>query len=359
MRLPTIRLPAFPTGAVDALRANALTILAVGFIVITALGYVYFYLALVGPALDARNKLAAQVSDARAAAQARGILPQSPDSLQARLNNVRATLTKSSQVFLTDAQISDYIKRLYLYADESRITIIDLQTTVRVGATPPTATPTATRALTPTTTAAAPPPPPPPAGQPTMLLSPTPTRPPPTFTPLPTRTPTSAPGADLFRVTTVRLQARGPANQLVEFVSRIRETLIPGVVLNGMNLENGEKDGLLTLELAMVASAAPETATPRTPAPAPTQVPVEPTSPRRPPTFPATVVYATLTPSPTPPATATLAPTFAPQTTYVVRAGDTLFGIARRYNTTVEAIMAANRMANYNIYIGQVLIIPR
>lgn len=63
----------------------------------------------------------------------------------------------------------------------------------------------------------------------------------------------------------------------------------------------------------------------------------------------------TLPPTPTPTAT----PTSQPQPTiYVVRQGDTLYSIARRYGTTVQAIMAANGLANDNIYVGQQLYIP-
>lgn len=43
---------------------------------------------------------------------------------------------------------------------------------------------------------------------------------------------------------------------------------------------------------------------------------------------------------------------------YVVRQGDTLYSIARRYNTTVQAIMEANGLTNYTIYVGQQLRIP-
>jgi LysM repeat protein len=57
------------------------------------------------------------------------------------------------------------------------------------------------------------------------------------------------------------------------------------------------------------------------------------------------------TPTPTP------APE-PPYTTYVVRRGDTLYSIARRYGTTVQAIMVANGLSNYSIYVGQQLRIP-
>jgi len=62
-----------------------------------------------------------------------------------------------------------------------------------------------------------------------------------------------------------------------------------------------------------------------------------------------------ISPPPPPPPTPT-SPT--QPTIYVVRRGDTLYSIARRYGTTVQAIMAANGLTNYNIYVGQQLHIP-
>jgi LysM repeat protein len=45
-------------------------------------------------------------------------------------------------------------------------------------------------------------------------------------------------------------------------------------------------------------------------------------------------------------------------TTYVVQSGDTLFSIANRNSTTVSTLMQANDLRNYWIYIGQSLKIP-
>ena len=89
--------------------------------------------------------------------------------------------------------------------------------------------------------------------------------------------------------------------------------------------------------------------------PAPAQIPLasipkeEPEQPRTLPT-PAQAPAQTTTP-----AAAAMVPG-----TYVVRPGDTLTGIARRHNTTVSALVAANGMASANVplRINQSLSIP-
>ncbi|HEX8219579.1 MAG TPA: LysM peptidoglycan-binding domain-containing protein, partial [Chloroflexia bacterium] len=45
-------------------------------------------------------------------------------------------------------------------------------------------------------------------------------------------------------------------------------------------------------------------------------------------------------------------------TSYKVQPGDTLSGIAVRYGTTIEAIVAANNLPSRTIYAGQTLVIP-
>jgi nucleoid-associated protein YgaU len=66
-------------------------------------------------------------------------------------------------------------------------------------------------------------------------------------------------------------------------------------------------------------------------------------------------------PTPTPAAGATPTPTTTGERIHVVQAGDTLWSLAQRYDSTVEAIVAANNLTDRSatLRIGQTLIIPR
>ena len=85
---------------------------------------------------------------------------------------------------------------------------------------------------------------------------------------------------------------------------------------------------------------------------------ITPTVP--PPTdIPPTGVPPTDIPAATSAPAATTAPSTGSTVTYVVQRGDTLYSLARRYGTTVEAIATANGIANPNqIRVGQTLTIP-
>ena len=72
----------------------------------------------------------------------------------------------------------------------------------------------------------------------------------------------------------------------------------------------------------------------------------------------------TVTPAPTaaPAPTATPRPTATPvpsaRTTYTVKSGDTLYGIAQSFGTTVAAIKDLNGLTSNTIRVGRVLLIP-
>jgi lysozyme len=70
---------------------------------------------------------------------------------------------------------------------------------------------------------------------------------------------------------------------------------------------------------------------------------------------PAPTVVQPQQPAPQP----VIPPAPAPQTTYTVKPGDSLYAIAAKYGTTVQAIAIANNISNPNsIQVGQVLKIP-
>jgi LysM repeat protein len=129
-----------------------------------------------------------------------------------------------------------------------------------------------------------------------------------------------------------------------------------GVGLGGVALASAVMDGRIQLAES-------------TPSPTPSAVPSAlPTATARP--TPTATVSASSSPSaspiPTPAPTPTVVPTPvatatpAPQPrTYTVVEGDTLALIAQRFGTTVEALQAANGIADPDeIVIGQVLVIP-
>ena len=95
-----------------------------------------------------------------------------------------------------------------------------------------------------------------------------------------------------------------------------------------------------------------------------------PTAEDTPITFPTAVLTPTVTPTtltgvptdtPIPTSTPTTQPeTLGAPTVHVVQRGENLFRIALRYNTTVEAVAAANGIRNPQlIYVGQKLTIPQ
>jgi LysM repeat protein len=83
-------------------------------------------------------------------------------------------------------------------------------------------------------------------------------------------------------------------------------------------------------------------------------------------TAPSAAPAVTATPAPTMTPEPTLTPTARPtatpapsaRTTYTVKAGDTLYGIAATFGTTVGKIKALNGLTSNNIRVGRVLLIP-
>lgn len=351
---------------------NLLAVLAIVLIGGIAIGYALFFSNSIAPALSARSKLNAQLADARKVlGDARQFQEESPDSLRTRVAYAQSTLTASLGVFLTESQARQIVNALYGYANASGVTIIELQTTQPK----PTLTPTPTQ---PKPTQPPPPPPAPtrsgtapPNPTATVAMPPSPTQPVPQ--PSPTQLNLNPAQREVYYLSTVRLQVQGASRKLLDFVSRIKESSARGVVINNVNIAGGEGVATLTMDFSLyispsasgevVATAKPSpdaAAVPVAPPLPPTAVPrtstaILPTAPPLPPLPPALPPTATLVP-PTP--TPILLTATPPYVVYRVRPGDTLYAIARRYGTTVEAIMALNRLTHYDIWVGQQLQIP-
>lgn len=147
---------------------------------------------------------------------------------------------------------------------------------------------------------------------------------------------------------------------LAEGGSPLRFTVVNLQGPEGQSLPAPERvDGLV---IVGAGSAAPEPAaevvpTETPPAATPTETPPAATPTETPPTT------TTPTSTPVPPApTASPVPSSSPQTGGIyhkVQWGENLFRIALRYGTTVDAIVAANNLPNRNsVQVGQVLLIP-
>lgn len=117
----------------------------------------------------------------------------------------------------------------------------------------------------------------------------------------------------------------------------------------------------VALTLCLAACSLPEP--PQPAAPRPTTLPQLAVSPA--PTLDssatATVLARPVTPTPRAVAATAAPPTATPDTTarYTVQRGDTLAALAARFDTTVEAIVALNNLADPNsIEVGQQLLLP-
>ncbi|HLF25107.1 MAG TPA: LysM peptidoglycan-binding domain-containing protein [Anaerolineae bacterium] len=340
---------------------NRYAVAAVAMIVVLGLGYLVFLGAAIIPGLQVRAELTAEAAQARQAlVEAQRIEAETPDTLRTELAGAQARLSELVRAFLTETQAGQIINALYQYAAASGVTITDLQTQ-----------------------------------------------------------PDPAAETDAVHVATARLEVQGESRRLVEFVSRIQEDALYSVVVNNVNITEGPPGtNTLTLDVGLYTSpyATGEALTtgPLPPIATPPVNPLDPLVQRLAdvwaaenwvevinvieqiraidPNYPELTekLYAAhvnygyqllaqgnvdgaraefnaalavkpdggeaiqalneLNPPPTP----------VPPTTilHTVQRGDTLFSLARRYGTSVQAIMAANGLTNFNIRVGQQLIIP-
>lgn len=347
-----------PANSQGFLQRNLSAVLAVVLIVVMLVGDVLFFTASVAPAVRERNDLTTRAIEARQAlAEARQAQADTPDRLKAQVAETQAKLTTAYDLLLTEFQTALVLNRLYQYANASGVTVLDLQA---------------------------------------QSMSSLGTKP-------------------AYNVTAARLHIQGPSRGLIDFVSRIKEAASKSFVIDTINIAPGEGTNILTIDVTLYASpyATGKALTigmalsnPTVP-PATTEQQlgqrldalwtaqswpevivvleqlraINPNTPNLNEKLYAAHVnlgYRLIGQGKSEEAKAEFNRALAVKpngsealqalqqltggaartTVYVVAQGDTLFSIARRYGTTVQAIQGANGLTDYNIRIGQQLIIP-
>ena len=140
----------------------------------------------------------------------------------------------------------------------------------------------------------------------------------------------------------------------VQTMLRVSQNTLTTVVGLGTSLGLPLPEFLTTLEISPAPAGASPAPTPADGTTAqPTQAPDSTAAAANTP-----VASNTVAPTPAPQPTATIVPGSVREHTVV--AGDTLFALARHYESSVQAIVAANNLrdSNVTIQIGQRLIIP-
>jgi tetratricopeptide (TPR) repeat protein len=348
-------------------------LLAVVATAVIAVGYLLFAQASLVPQWQARDKLLAQLTSAeQRLAEARKAQEKSPERLQAQLATAQAALNQAGSLFLTDSKAAEAMSNLYVYAGQSGVTIASLQTLPSPKQTKGAYdvrmfqlqaegdTPNLTRFVALIKEAALP-------GYVisnvsisdgsqlhwltmdiTLYTSPyasaavVTTRPviatqPPGPQPAATPTPTLTAQQQLMQ----RLDTAWAAGDWASAVSLSEQ-------IHAADPQNAE----LTLKLysALVNygyQLAAEGKLEEAKTAYGRALVIKPDGGEAAAGLMALTGWWTPTATPLP-----------AQTIYVVRAGDTLFSIARRYGVTVQAIMSANGLTNYNIRVGQQLVIP-
>ena len=353
------------------------TLLAVFAIILIAFGCLLFTQFAILPQLQARSQLRAQLASAQQKlVESRKAQEKTPDNLKQQLAAAQAALNESAQVFLSDSQAADALNRLYQYAGESGVKIANMQAqsnpakgsnaynirtfrlqveglsvnlirfvaqineaalpgyvisnvNIAEGQTTSVLTMDVALYTSPYASAAGPSP----AVTPTVqFITPTPA----SATPMPTATLT----AD--QLLAQQLDAAWTSGNWPQAISLIGQILVLNPTADGMTqklyaahvnygrtlvaagrLEDAKTEFSIALTIKPDGEEANDELLKLS-----GETPVLPTT------------------------------TPGAQTLYVVRAGDTLFSIARRFGVTVQAIMVANNLTSYNIRAGQQLYIP-
>lgn len=188
-----------------SIRDNLLGFVAIAVIILLVIVYLFFTFTAIVPRWTARTELATQVEAVRSnlvATQGQVILPE---AIQGQLAETAVRRDAAANQFLSETQAADILNQLYQYAAASGVSIADLQAQVTVGEV------------------------------------------------------STGEGAakPLYDVRTFFMQVTGDVPALMSFLSLIRETTIPGVELENLNITTSEDETqppTLTVNLLLYTS---------------------------------------------------------------------------------------------------------
>ncbi len=172
--------------------------LLLALVVLVVIGVVYslFFKSFAAQFLDKRE-LASQVASAeKALEEARRAAKEEPERLREQIATAQATLNDVAGAFLSDSQAAEALNRLYQYASESQVEIVNLQ------------------------------------------AQPTPKE--------------EEKGA--YDVRKFRLQADGALPDLMDFLSQIKEAALKSFIITNMNITEGEKLHILSMDVTLYTS---------------------------------------------------------------------------------------------------------
>ena len=173
------------------------TLLAIVAIVIITIGYFMFIRLSVLPHLQTRGELTSQLTSAeRELLEAQASQGNTSDGLKQEVATAQARLDTAANAFLNESEAADVLNSLYQYASESGVEITDLQT------------------------------------QPGPEEE----------------------GKGIYDARTFRLQVEGAVSKLVDFVSRIKEASVESLVINNVNIVEGEDINTLTMDITLYTS---------------------------------------------------------------------------------------------------------
>ena len=118
----------------DYLRDNLMMVLAIFLIILLIIGFLVFTVSVIVPQLQVRNELADQVVVAQQSLLARQSGQNAvPELLNAQIARNLARRDELAVVFMTESQAADTLNNLFRYADQTGVSVIDLQAQVAAG----------------------------------------------------------------------------------------------------------------------------------------------------------------------------------------------------------------------------------